>query len=103
VPETSLAAPSGLNGHAPASPPEAARPPRHLSYITGEYSIRLGYAELTIIMDAIYDVWDSLETSGTMDNKAGDMVEALLERVAGLRNQTGWAGVPGICTGEVNP
>lgn len=80
--------------------PEAApcKYPRHLSYVTWEYSIRIGYAELTGILDRIGALWDHLEDTGTMDNPAGDMFEALLDHIAGMREHTGWGGVPGKFT-----
>ena len=69
--------------------------PRSLCYVTGEYSIRLDYAGLTRLMEEVFALWDSLESSGVMDNKAGGMFEALLEHIGGLREWTGWDGVPG--------
>jgi hypothetical protein len=82
------------NGHAPAGPWEAARPGRHLSYITGEYDIRIGYAELTVIMDKVFEVWDMLKLDAT-DERIGDGFSELVEHVADLRAFTGWGGVAG--------
>jgi hypothetical protein len=86
--------PQHANGHAPAGPPEAARLPRHLSYITGTYDIRIGYAELTVIMDKVFEVWDMLKLDAT-DEGIGDGFSELAEHVAYLRAFTGWGGVAG--------
>jgi hypothetical protein len=75
--------------------PAPSRPRLHLSYATWEYSIELDYAALTVILDAVLDVWDRLE-----DDEAGEMFEALVEHIAELRRWTGWAGVPGEYTGD---
>jgi hypothetical protein len=71
---------------------------RHLSYATWEYSIQIGYADLTGILDQIEALWDHLEDTGTMDNPAGDMLEGLLDHIREMREWTGWGGVPGEFT-----
>ena len=78
------------NGHVPDDAP----PPRHLSYITGEYDIRIGYAELTEIIDMVFEVWDSLKLDAT-NEQIGDGFSELVEHIVGLREFTGWGGVAG--------
>lgn len=70
------------------------QPPRHLSYLTGEYDIRIGYAELTEIMDRVFEVWDSLKLDAA-DELIGDGFSELVEHIMGLRAHTGWGGVAG--------
>lgn len=79
--------------------PEAApcKYPRHLSYVTWEYSIRVGYADLTELMDEVCDLWDRVEAEGTT-TVIGDGFEALLDHVKEMREYTGWDGVPGKFT-----
>jgi hypothetical protein len=64
-----------------------------LSYVTGEYSIHLGYAELTVIMDEVADLQDRVEAEGTTA-VIGDGFEDLVAHIARLRDWTGWPGVP---------
>lgn len=94
----------GLGYDVPTSPPDDkplgfAKPgkcpySRSLSYATMEYSIQLDYAGFTELLDMAYSVWDSLELDAR-NEKIGDGFEALVERISGLREWTGWAGVPG--------
>jgi hypothetical protein len=72
----------------------AARPRRHLSYLTCEWSVELDYAALTDLMDHVFDLWDMLNLDAT-DEKIGDGFSALVEHIARLRDFTGWGGVPG--------
>lgn len=76
--------------------PEAApcKYPRHLSYVTWEYSIRIGYADLTELMDEVCDLWDRVEAEGTT-TVIGDGFEDLIAHIGRLRDWTGWDGVPG--------
>lgn len=84
--------------------PGAAGPPRcpysrHLSRITNEYTIQVGYKELSDIADRIVEVWDMLRLDAT-DEKIGTGFEALLAHVDSLREWTGWGGVPGKYVGN---
>ncbi len=84
--------------HAPADMPAAPlRCPfgRHYSFATGQYSVGLGYEDLTRVMERILDVWDHLEEAGVMDDQARDMFESLLGHLSTTREWTGWGGVPG--------
>lgn len=69
-------------------------PPRSLSYLTMEWSVELDHAALTIIMDAVLDVWDHTERTNGPDEATAVKIEALVEHIARLRDWTGWGGVP---------
>jgi hypothetical protein len=60
-----------------------------LSYVTREYSIRLGYADLTRIMDLVYRVWEHMERAGVTDEKSAGMFGDLVEHIGFLREWTG--------------
>jgi hypothetical protein len=64
------------------------------SKITGETTIHIGYAELTEVMDMVFGVWDSLKLDAT-DERIGERFNDLVEHLDGLREWTGWGGVPG--------
>jgi hypothetical protein len=70
-------------------PPPGCPFPRSLSYITGEYSIKLDYAGLTGLMDEVTDLWDRVEAEGTTE-VIGDGFGDLLANIARLRDWTGW-------------
>jgi post-segregation antitoxin (ccd killing protein) len=97
--------PQDANGHAPAEAnPDPDRgqgrdlptgcPVGSLSCITGEYSVHLGYAELTDLMDEVFDLWDRVEAAGTT-TVIGDGFDDLIAHVERLRSWTGWGGVAG--------
>lgn len=77
---------------------EVAAPPRcplsrSFSYATGQYSVSLDYAGLTALMDATFDAWDAAEADG-ITLETGNLFESLINRIAELRQWTGWDGVP---------
>jgi len=75
---------------------------RTLSYATWEYSIHLGWAEMCDLMDKVDDLWQAVEDEWKPpSDKIGEMFGALMEHLDGLREWTGWGGVPGEYTGEV--
>ena len=81
-------------------PPEPATVPprcpfsRSLSYSTWQYSVHLDYAGLTDLMDEVFDLWERVEAEGTTE-VIDDRFEALTNHIMGLREWTGWDGVPG--------
>lgn len=77
----------------PAAPPLCPFGRHHT--FDGQTSIVFGYADLTAVMDRVFDIWDHLERSGVMDNEAGDLFEGLLGHLEMTRRWTGWSGVPG--------
>jgi hypothetical protein len=89
--------PAECDGH-PHAPPLPCPFGRHLSFATGQYGIVIGYEDLTRIMDRVFGIWDHLEDSGVMDDKAGDMFESLVGHLTQTREWTGWNGVPGEFT-----
>jgi hypothetical protein len=75
---------------------------RHFSYATEQYSIQVGFDELTEIMDKVFEVWDSLKLDAT-NERIGDGFNELVEHIAGLREWTGWGGIPWKYLGETGP
>jgi hypothetical protein len=67
---------------------------RHLSYITWQYSISLGYADLTLVMDGIDAIWQRVEDVHGPHEGIGDEFAAVLDLVERMREWTGWGGIP---------
>jgi hypothetical protein len=68
---------------------------RSFRYIDGQYHITIGWAELTEIIDMLDDVWVFAEEATHGNDKLGEMFAALTDHIDGLREWTGWGGVPG--------
>lgn len=80
----------------PAEAPPRCPFSRHYSYRTEQYTIAVGWAELSEIIAMIDDLWEHVEAGvPKADDKTGAMFSALLDHVDGLREWTGWGGVPG--------
>lgn len=89
----------GYDVPANATSPVLERPParsthsRHFSYITGQYTIGLGWDDFTRIMDLAWEMLDQVTDWGD----DGSKFDALIEHLAALREQAnaGWGGIPG--------
>lgn len=69
---------------------------RSLHYHSMEYTIDVGWDELTEIIDMIDDLWMLVETEHKPPSeRVGEHFGSLLNHVTSLREWTGWGGVPG--------
>jgi len=76
---------------------------RHFSYATCQYTIAIGYAELTEIIEGLDDLWQRVEDTHGPHEVIGDAFAAILGTVDAMREWTGWGGIPGKYTGETGP
>lgn len=80
--------PNDGNGHTPDTPAPAKCPyVRHLSYRTCEYSIDVGFDDLTELMDETVALLEHVEN--WVDDEGRDMFDALIVRIARMRKWTG--------------
>jgi hypothetical protein len=75
----------GVPGTTPACPLGLS-----FSRATGQYYIRLGYADLGEIMDQVYAVWEAV-AAGQSATRIEDLIEDLIGHLDGLR---AWTGEP---------
>lgn len=73
---------------------------RSLSYATNEYSLTIGYKELTGIMELVDQAWEAVEDAFPIGEALGEQFAAIMEHVESLRQWTGWGGVPGKYIGN---